>query len=124
MKATDVQVGGNHYKQFKIQPNEFIHRNGLNFCQGNIIKYVCRHRFKNGKEDLKKAIHYAQILIEYENAGYRYPKKIQEISITDFCTANDLNQKYFNIFYDTLHDELDDVIKQIEQLIKEYPDAD
>jgi hypothetical protein len=67
MSALDKQEGGNHYLQFKIQPIDFIQHNSLNFCQGNIIKYVTRYKDKNGIEDLKKAIHYLEILIEYES---------------------------------------------------------
>lgn len=71
--ALDVQEGGNHYKGFAIQPIEFTHKNGLNFCEGNIVKYVSRHRFKNGIEDLKKARHYIDLLIELEY-GNEIPK--------------------------------------------------
>lgn len=66
MDALDNQVGGGHYKNMAIQPIEFIHKNKLNFCQGNIIKYACRYRDKNGIEDLEKVIHYAEMLIELE----------------------------------------------------------
>lgn len=57
------QVGGVHYKSMKIQPVEFILANELGFCEGNIVKYICRYRQKNGVEDLKKVVHYAQLLI-------------------------------------------------------------
>lgn len=60
------QVGGNHYKQFKIQPIEFIHANGLDFLQGNVVKYICRFRQKNGRADLEKAKHYIDLLIQLE----------------------------------------------------------
>lgn len=60
----DTQVGGNHYKDFTIQPIEFFIANNLPFVEASIIKYVCRHSFKNGKEDLQKAIHLLEILIE------------------------------------------------------------
>ena len=53
-KALKKQVGGSHYKDMVIQPIEFTHKNNLNFCQGNIIKYTCRYKEKNGIEDLKK----------------------------------------------------------------------
>lgn len=66
MSTLDTQVGGEHYKKLKIQPAEFIHANGLGFLEGNAIKYVCRHRSKNGAQDLQKAIHYLQILMELE----------------------------------------------------------
>lgn len=58
-----TQVGGNHYKEFAIQPTEFILKNKLNFAEGNIIKYVTRYKKKNGLEDLYKARHYLDILI-------------------------------------------------------------
>ena len=60
------QVGGQHYKDMAIQPIEFTHKNNLNFCQGNIIKYACRYKQKNGKQDLEKVIHYAELLIQLE----------------------------------------------------------
>ena len=66
MKATDEQVGGEHYKSFAIQPIEFIHANKLDFLQGNIIKYACRHKSKNGAADVRKIIHYAQLILQLE----------------------------------------------------------
>jgi hypothetical protein len=62
--ALDVQVGGDHYKDFEIQPIEFITSNSLGFCEGNVIKYVCRHASKGGAADLDKAIHYLELLKE------------------------------------------------------------
>ena len=62
----NTQVGGDHYKIYKIQPTEFIHTNSIPFIEGNIIKYVMRHKSKNGIEDLKKAKHYIDLLIKYE----------------------------------------------------------
>ena len=63
-KATDKQIGGNHYKQFKIQPIEFITKNKLSFIQGCIIKYICRFENKNGIEDLEKIKHYCDLQIQ------------------------------------------------------------
>jgi len=60
------QVGGSHYKDLAIQPSEFINRNGLNWYEGNAVKYVCRHRQKGGKADVLKAIHYLEMLIASE----------------------------------------------------------
>ena len=62
----ETQVGGNHYKDLKIQPIEYIHANGLDYFEGNVIKYITRHRKKNGKQDLEKAKHYIDLLIELE----------------------------------------------------------
>ena len=65
-RAIDKQIGGNHYKNFKIQPIEFITANKLSFIQGNIIKYICRYDKKNGKKDIDKVIHYCELLKELE----------------------------------------------------------
>ena len=64
--ATNSQIGGSHYTDTPIQPVTFIHANGLDFCQGSILKYVCRFRNKNGKDDLLKAKHFIDLLIEME----------------------------------------------------------
>ncbi len=62
----DKQVGGNHYKGFKIQPIEFIQANDLSYCQGNVIKYILRDK-GNRIEDLEKAKHYIDLMIQNEN---------------------------------------------------------
>jgi hypothetical protein len=66
MSALDKQEGGGHYKEFTIQPIEFIHVNGIPYIEGNVIKYICRYKMKNGIEDLLKAKHYIDLLIEME----------------------------------------------------------
>ena len=62
----DVQEGGDHYKGMKIQPVEFIHANNLDFLSGCVIKRVCRHRSKNGAEDIRKAIHELELILKLE----------------------------------------------------------
>ena len=62
--SLDKQVGGKHYKQMKIQPAEFINENKLLFAEGNAIKYICRHQSKGKEEDIKKAIHYLEMILE------------------------------------------------------------
>ena len=66
LKALQTQCDGNHYvKNFKIQPVVFCQINGLGFCESSIIKYICRWNKKGQpEEDLKKIIHFAQILLE------------------------------------------------------------
>ena len=66
MKAIDKQVGGNHYKKYAIQPVEYAMANHLNYCQANAIKYTTRYKDKGGVEDLRKAIHNIELLIELE----------------------------------------------------------
>ena len=66
-RALKQQVGGEHYKGCKIQPVEYIHANGLDYLEGNVIKYITRHRTKGeGRKDIEKAIHYAQLILEME----------------------------------------------------------
>ena len=66
-KALDKQVGGQHYKDCGIQPVEYIHANNLDYFEGNVIKYITRHRTKGeGRKDIEKAIHYAQLILELE----------------------------------------------------------
>ena len=66
MAALDVQVGGGHYKDMAIQPVEYIHANNIPFIEGCVIKYVSRWRQKNGVEDLAKAKHFLELLIDLE----------------------------------------------------------
>lgn len=61
-----TQVGGNHYKDFKIQPIEFIHANNLDFMAANVVKYVVRAKNKNGAQDIRKAIHYCQLILKLD----------------------------------------------------------
>ena len=63
--AWDKQVGGEHYKQYAIQPAKFALANGLDYAQSNAIKYIVRHKDKNGVQDLDKAIHYIELLKQH-----------------------------------------------------------
>ncbi len=67
--AIDRQVGGQHYKGAGIQPIEFILSNDLGYIEGNVVKYIYRWKNKRGLEDLEKARHYIDILIESINSG-------------------------------------------------------
>lgn len=64
--ALDKQVSGDHYKDCKIQPVQYIQANGLSYLEGNVIKYTTRHSKKNGKADILKAIHYLELILEME----------------------------------------------------------
>ena len=66
MSALDTQVGGDHYKKLAIQPMQYSMANGLDACQHTIIKYVTRFRDKNGIQDLEKAKHVIDMLIQFE----------------------------------------------------------
>ena len=62
--SLDKQIGGKHYRNMKIQPAEFINENKLLFAEGNAIKYICRHTIKRKEEDVRKAIHYLEMILE------------------------------------------------------------
>lgn len=64
--ALDKQVSGDHYKSCGIQPIEYIHANNLSYLEGNVIKYTTRHSKKNGRQDIEKAIHYLELILEME----------------------------------------------------------
>lgn len=66
VSALDHQEGGNHYKTKPIQPAEYCMANGISFMEGSVIKYVTRWRDKGGVQDLKKARHFLDMLIEWE----------------------------------------------------------
>jgi hypothetical protein len=69
VKASDNQIGGTHYKQFKIQPAEFCFVNNIPYLEATAIKYLCRWRDKGGIQDLEKAKHFIDLLIEFEDAN-------------------------------------------------------
>jgi len=63
-KVRNQQVGKSPYKNLTIEPIDFIVKNKLDWHEGNMLKYLCRHKIKNQAEDIKKCIHYAQMLLE------------------------------------------------------------
>lgn len=82
----DKQVGGRHYKNMGIQPTEYAYANELGFLEGNVVKYVSRHRFKGGAVDIKKAIHYLEMILEWE---YNEPSVEDRIrDKTDECVTS------------------------------------
>ena len=82
-----LQIGGNHYKSLAIQPVEYAYYNKMGAIEGEVLKYITRHRWKGGAEDLRKAIHSLEMLIEmeYENENpYQHPKHpAEDVSGTD-----------------------------------------
>jgi hypothetical protein len=63
-KAYKKQVGGNHYQSMVMQPSEFINKNKLPFAEGSAIKYICRHAAKGKEQDIHKAIHYLEMILD------------------------------------------------------------
>ena len=64
MSVFTKQINGTHYSKLKIQPTEYIIANKLGYVEGNVIKYVTRHKDKGKQDDIKKAIHYLEMLLE------------------------------------------------------------
>ena len=71
----DKQHGGSHYQKFKIQPSKFVVENELLFPEGCTIKYICRHRLKGKKEDILKAIHFLEMILERDYKEIEKPKE-------------------------------------------------
>ena len=81
MSTYNKQIGGTHYRRMKIQPSKFVIENKLLFPEGNVIKYICRHPYKGGKEDLEKAKHFIDMIIERD---YKDEKEKQETWIEGY----------------------------------------
>ena len=64
--ALSRQVAGSHYKDLAIQPVEFITKNQIGFLEGNAIKYLVRHGAKGGSADVRKAIHYCELILQLQ----------------------------------------------------------
>lgn len=88
MSALDVQVGGDHYKKYKIQPMEYSMANGLDACQHTAIKYITRFRDKGGIADLEKAKHCIDLLIEFERKSEQARAGLPE-GFVEFVIGND-----------------------------------
>lgn len=120
--ALNTQVGGSHYKDMVIQPVEFIERNNLGFCVGNVIKYVCRYKSKNGIEDLKKAKHYLDILIDLENDKNNELESVEiPIEPADEEPPTDEQGPSEEVNVDSVFDKLYDVIKPCNILVAGNP---
>ena len=81
MSAYDKQVGGKHYIKYKIQPSRFVVENKLLYPEGCVIKYILRHQDKGGKQDLLKAKHFIDMIIERD---YKDEKEKQETWIEGY----------------------------------------
>ena len=81
MSVWKKQVGGKHYIKYKIQPSKFVVENNLLYPEGSVIKYILRHQDKGGKEDLLKAKHFIDMIIERD---YEEEKEKQETWIEGY----------------------------------------
>ena len=74
----DKQIGGTHYQKFKIQPSKFVIENELLYPEGCVIKYILRHRLKGKRQDLEKAIHFIEMIIERDYTEEKKERKSTE----------------------------------------------
>ena len=103
MKPYDKQIGGSHYQKFKIQPSKFVIENELLYPEGCVIKYILRHRLKGKKQDLEKAIHFIEMIIERD-----YPQK-------DFLEEAEKEKKELEESYQESNDKPKNVNQKINQ---------
>ena len=75
-KVWDKQIGGQHYQKFKIQPSKFVVENELLYPEGCAIKYIVRHRMKGKRQDLEKAIHFIEMIIERDYGDHTYESQV------------------------------------------------
>ena len=88
-RANDIQHGGDHYKGAEFQHWDLIARNGIGYLEGVASKYPTRWRRKNGAEDVQKAIHYVDKILELiDDCGYRPSGVAPEEDLVRFFTQN------------------------------------
>lgn len=118
-KALDNQIGGNHYKSMPFQPVELFAKTHCTAFQANIWKYISRYKNKNGKEDVEKCMHYAELAKELKCNGQLGARKMQRIQA--FCQVNKLPERVKRIVILAGLDSYDDVIKECKQILqREY----
>lgn len=117
------QVGGNHYKDMLLQPIELIAALRCSFIQGCIIKYISRYKAKNGAEDIKKCIHYAQLAIQLRDKR-KCNDKILSMSLNRYILKNKLTIIQRRIITQAVYNNYVQVIQHCKELIRiEYPDC-
>lgn len=120
MKATDTQIGGSHYKDMPYQPIKLIDKLELDYFSGNVLKYLCRYRQKDGIKDLEKARHYCELAKELNVIKFS-PSTLDTEEVEDFVRINDLSEEIQDIIlYDLLEGKWDDAIDDINKLIEAY----
>lgn len=116
--ALQVQVGGDHYKNRLMQPIELITKTKCSFIQGCIWKYITRYKEKNGREDIQKCIHYAQLAIQLNDNGQLGYRKLG--IVREYCKVNNLSKEQEAIILLTAYDSYQRVIDECKVLLKEY----
>ena len=122
MKATDTQIGGSHYKDMTMQPIELITTLRCSFIQGCIIKYISRYKAKNGAQDIRKCIHYAQLAIQLgDRKPHKHDDYLKEVNM--FIAKNRLTILQRGIIINSLNNKYNMVIALCKELLQiEYPE--
>lgn len=120
MKATDIQIGGSHYKDMPYQPIKLIDQLELDYFSGNALKYLCRYRQKDGVKDLEKARHYCELAKELNVIKFS-PSILDTEEVEDFIRVNNISEDVGDvILYDLLGGRWDDAIDDINNIIEAY----
>lgn len=120
MKATDTQIGGSHYKDMPYQPVKLIDKLELDYFSGNVLKYLCRYRKKDGIKDLEKARHYCELAKELNVINFS-PSTFDAEEVEDFVRINKMSEEAGEIIqYDLIEGKWDDAIDDINKLIEAY----
>lgn len=120
MKAMEKQIGGSHYKAMPYQPIVLIDKLELDYFSGNVLKYLCRYRQKDGIKDLEKARHYCELAKELNVIKFS-PSTLDTEEVEDFVRINELGEEVGEIIlYDLLEGKWDDAIDDINKLIEAY----
>lgn len=117
--ALDIQIGGKHYKMLPYQPVDFITKTCANFIQGNIIKYVSRYKHKNGREDLLKVLHYAQLGAELHPKNFVLYSKVEK-DTDEYIKKNSLDELVGKIIEKSLYQDWLGVSVRVSKLLKDY----
>lgn len=114
-RAIDMQVGGNHYKNMPMQPVELFAKTRCTAFQANIWKYITRYKAKNGKQDIEKCIHYAQLAEELKCYGKFNDDQMQLVNV--FCLANQVSVIVGDIIVNAGNDNYKEVINLCKRII-------
>ena len=120
MSALDTQVGGNHYKGLPYQPVALNTKLDFNFIQGNIVKYVSRYKNKNGKQDLVKAIHYAQLGQELNPHNFTVLGDSLIKELHNYVEMNGFSEDISKLLMQVVYQDWFEVVVIITNIIKEY----
>lgn len=128
MKANERQVGGDHYKNGKLEHWDLIERYGVGYLEGCATKYISRHHSKAGRQDVQKADHYVQKLLELYDEGVRLPRGVVPHKVIDeFAQAQGLGATERGALHMLLHwserCHLEAAKKDIADLLLTYGDA-